>query len=250
MRCLHPDWVHNRLSVQGPEECVRAFAFAARGCGAVPWVLDYDQIEQEVVALLLQGDPGSRSIGLEGARRLARELRDWIRDGTDLVHAAVGVRHDCPLDLHSLIPVPWQILRLGPDHPAAIVWMWENWGTTWTLRRVEAVPIALPEQQALPQGQSLLRFSFWSADWSPWQAVQRLRQEWPKLDFRLTFRLAWADAVAEEASSRPSRRRSSRRISPAVPAEAVRKPRVAVARGDATRCGRRRAPAAARGLQP
>ncbi len=50
----------------------------------------------------------------------------------------VGVDRGCPFDLHTLVPVPWPILRLGPDHPSAIDWMWTHWGTTWHLRRVEA----------------------------------------------------------------------------------------------------------------
>lgn len=172
---------------------MRAFRFAARGCGAVNWVLDYDQIEQELVALLLQQPPERRSVGLEGAKMLAREFRDWIRDGTDLVHAAVGVRTDCPFDLHSLVPVPWPVLQLGPDDPKAIRWMWENWGTTWTLRRVEEVPITKDEKRTLPSGTSLARYRFWSADWSPWQAIKRLKGEWPALSFRLSFQVEWPE---------------------------------------------------------
>lgn len=193
MRCRHPDWVYNRLSISGPEQRVRAFRFAARGCGAVPWVLDYDQIEQELVALLLQQPPERRSVGLEGAKMLAREVRDWVRDGTDLVHSAVGVRTDCPFDLHSLVPVPWPVLQLGPDHPKAIQWMFSNWGTTWTLRRVEEVPLAREGKKALAPGQAQVRYRFWSADWSPWQAMAKLKEEWPALSFRLSFQVEWPE---------------------------------------------------------
>ncbi|MCW8085551.1 hypothetical protein [Sabulicella glaciei] len=43
-------------------------------------------------------------------------MRDWIWDGTDLVHSAVGIRIGCPLDWHSLVPVPWQVLRGDLGH--------------------------------------------------------------------------------------------------------------------------------------
>ncbi|WP_207539674.1 hypothetical protein [Sabulicella rubraurantiaca] len=180
---------------------MRAFRFAAQGCGAVPWVLDYDQIEQELVALLLQQPPERRSVGLEGAKMLAREVRDWIRNGTDLVHSAVGVRTDCPFDLHSLVPVPWEILRLGPDDPKSVEWMYANWGTTWTPRRVEEVPIARDEKRALPPGTSLARYRFWSADWSPWQALVQLKKEWPALRFQLSFQVEWPELRQKGATT-------------------------------------------------
>ncbi|MCW8088282.1 hypothetical protein [Sabulicella glaciei] len=190
---------------------MRAFRFAARGCGAVPWVLDYDQIEQELVALLLQQPPERRSVGLEGSKMLAREFRDWIRDGTDLVHSAVGVRTDCPFDLHSLVPIPWPVLQLGPDDPKAIRWMWENWGTTWTLRRVEEVPLVKEERKTLPPGQFLARYRFWSADWSPWQAIKKLRQEWPALRFRLSFQVEWPE-LRQDAG--PVKRKAAASLEP------------------------------------
>jgi hypothetical protein len=94
-----------------------------------------------------------------------------------------GVSTACAFDLHSLVTVPWDILRLGPDAPNAIEWMWENWGTTWTRRRVEEVDLAPGKRATLPEGEAILRYTFWSADWSPWQAVTRIRVDWPALRF-------------------------------------------------------------------
>lgn len=216
MRCDHTDWVHNQLTVTGPEERVRAFRSSARGCGAVPWVLDYDQMEEELVSLLLQEPPERRTIGLEAAKMIARQVRDFVQDGTEAVHAAVGVSTACSFDLHSLVPVPWRILRLGPDHPDAVAWLWANWGTTWTLRRVEERPVAPAEVAALPPGTAMTRYAFWSADWAPWQALRRIRADWPALAFRLR-------AAAEPPSPAAGRRR---RPAAPPPASAPRCPAV------------------------
>lgn len=116
---------------------------------------------------------------------VARQFRDFVQDGTEEVHAAAGVSTACPFDLHSLVPVPWKILRLGPDHPDAVDWLWANWGTTWTLRRVEELPIVPAEAAALPPGTAMARYSFWSADWAPWPALFKIREEWPALSVAL-----------------------------------------------------------------
>jgi hypothetical protein len=48
------------------------------------------------------------------------------------------------------------VLRLGPDDPAAIAWLWQSWGTTWALRGVEerpgdaAVAARRPRERAQP----------------------------------------------------------------------------------------------------
>ncbi|MCW8087359.1 hypothetical protein [Sabulicella glaciei] len=154
------------------------------------------------MALLLQQPPERRSMGLEGARILAREMRDWIRDGTDLVHSAVGVRSDCSFDLHSLVPILWRVLQLGPDDPKSLAWMWENWGTTWTLRRVEEVPLAKAGKKMVALGQSLVRYRFWSADWSLYQPLEKLRGELPALSVRLSYQVEWPDLQQINEASR------------------------------------------------
>ena len=73
------------------------------------------------------------------ARVLAAELRE-----------AIAVHHQrvleqgaaCPFDLHRLLPVPDDVLRLGPDDPVSQRWLWEHWGTLWPLRHVRRIDAA------------------------------------------------------------------------------------------------------------
>ncbi len=45
MRLPDTVWLHHRLTIGGPVETAAAFAVAARGAGAIPWLLDPAQIE-------------------------------------------------------------------------------------------------------------------------------------------------------------------------------------------------------------
>ena len=76
------------------------------------------------------------------------------------------------------MPVPGDILRLGPDHPDALRWLWEHWGTTETLRHV-----ALAPDRAVPAAETVFRVSFWAADWTPWRALATVRARFPGLRF-------------------------------------------------------------------
>jgi hypothetical protein len=88
----------------------------------------------------------------------------------------------CPFDLHRLLPVPPALLRLGPEEPESRAWLWAHWGTTRALRHVRALPVKEDRRRArLAQW----RVEFWSADWSPWQALRRLWQAWPGLTLEL-----------------------------------------------------------------
>ena len=60
----------------------------------------------------------------------------------------------CPLDLHRLLPVP----KRG---------------------------------QQIKRAPGLLWLGFWSADWTPWRALQQLRARWPSL--RLEVRPLYDD---------------------------------------------------------
>ncbi|MCW8088402.1 hypothetical protein [Sabulicella glaciei] len=71
--------------------------------------------------------------------------------------------------------------------------MFANCGTTWTLRRVEEMPIAKDEKRTLSSGTSLTRYRFWSADWSPWQALKKLKREWLALRFKLSCQVEWPE---------------------------------------------------------
>ena len=54
--------------------------------------------------------------------------------------AWVGRSQAVPLDLHQVVPVPWEVLKLGPDAPGSMRWLWRHWATTWPQRRVERLP--------------------------------------------------------------------------------------------------------------
>lgn len=175
-----PEWIDNRLSVAGPAEMVVAFQAAAAGAGVVPWRHDDGAAEARWLGLLLAaaGPPGATGRAAE-ARHIAGELRAAWFDAVSTAAARVGHARDCPLDLHALLPVPAAVLALGPDDPAARRWLWENWGTTWPLRRVR-----LLEQRRQAKAARLV-YGFVSADWSPWQALLRLRARWPALQLEL-----------------------------------------------------------------
>jgi hypothetical protein len=111
---------------------------------------------------------------LQGAKIVARQVRDAFQEEHEEASAWVCRSQAVPFDLYALAPVPWEILRLGPDAPAAMRWMWEHWGTTWPLRRVERLPVKAGWQ-----------FGFWSADWTPWPVIAACRTRWPELRFDL-----------------------------------------------------------------
>ncbi|NPD66783.1 hypothetical protein HN018_25510 (plasmid) [Lichenicola cladoniae] len=51
---------------------------------------------------------------------MARQLCDAVTLRQESAAARVGHSFACPLDLHALVPVPQEILQLGPDHPEAL----------------------------------------------------------------------------------------------------------------------------------
>ena len=86
--------------------------------------------------------------------------------------------------IKSLVPVPADLLRLGPDDPAALAWLWAHWGTTQALRHVTSVSLAFPDDPAAPgPDETVFRVTFWSADWTPWAAVGAIGKAWPGLVF-------------------------------------------------------------------
>jgi hypothetical protein len=167
---VHTDWLRNRLTVSGPAGEVARFRKAARGTGAIPWHLDLDHEEARLLAPMAGQGPG--------ARALARELRDVIAARHDHVLARWAEPGTCPLDLHRLVPVPDAILQLGADAPAARHWLWTQWGTTQSLRQVRVLEDKTDRRL---RRSARVAYAFLSADWTPWQAVLRLRRDWPKL---------------------------------------------------------------------
>ncbi len=134
LRLPHTDWLFHRLTVTGPAAAVAAFRAAASGAGTIPWRLDLDSLEEDWFHLLV--NPAHRALSLAGARVLAGQLREAVEHRHAVAVARVGHSRACPFDLHALVPVPAAILHLGPDHPDALAWLWQHWGTTQALRHV------------------------------------------------------------------------------------------------------------------
>lgn len=197
----HPDWLYHRLVVTGPAKVVACFRAAASGSGTVPWRLDLDRVEEDMFLLLAAPPaPQRRSLSLHGARILAGQLREAVGERHGRAVARVGQSRACCFDLHALVPVPDAVLRLGPDHPNALLWLWEHWGTTEALRHVavQDTPARAPRHPASPPAgragepagvaagpDAAFRLTFWSADWTPWRALARLAADWPALRFRV-----------------------------------------------------------------
>jgi len=179
----HTDWLRNTLVVSGPTEEVARFTAAAAGAGVIPWVLDLAALEEEFLLPMAAPQDGTAAIGLAGAKLLARRLREAVALNHQRALSRLDTDRSCPLDLHRLLPVPTALLKLGPEEAASRDWLLAHWGTTRALRHVEVLPGRLDGRR---KKMAELRVGFWSADWSPWQAVLRLRRNWPALSFVLT----------------------------------------------------------------
>ncbi|MGI4975705.1 MAG: hypothetical protein ACRYG6_02055 [Janthinobacterium lividum] len=166
----HTDWLRHELAVSGPGAEVAAFQAAALGAAAIPWHLDLDAEEARLLAPMA-------THGAE-ARGLARALRQAVGAHHERVLNQVRRARACPLDLHRLVPVPDAILRLGPDDPASERWLRAHWGTLQALRHARVLD-AGEDRRRTRTARVVLEFH--AADWSPWQALLRLRQDWPRL---------------------------------------------------------------------
>ncbi len=165
-----PDWLRHRLTISGPAGSVAKFQETARGPGTIPWRLDLDHEEARLLAPMI-------TEGIE-ARLLARALRDAIEASHHKVLAGQG--RGCPFDLHRLVPVPESVLALGDDDPTATIWLRSHWGTTLPLRHVRILDRNADRRL---RRTARLVLEFWSADWTPWQAITRLRRDWSDLIF-------------------------------------------------------------------
>ncbi len=173
------DWLLNLLTVSGPAGEVARFRDVARGTGGVPWHLDLDQEEARLFAPMASAGPE--------ARMLARQLREVIAVRHDRLLARWRGPGLCPFDLHRLVPIPDGILQLGEDDPHAQDWLWAHWGTT----QLRAVRIREEGGDRRLRRKAEIVYEFRSADWTPWQAILRLRRDWPKLV--LTVRPSYDD---------------------------------------------------------
>ncbi len=185
--CLpSPEWLPHVLTVTGPLADLAVFRKAAVGPGVIPWATDYDRLEEDWINAMLTPPPSERGISVEGARILAGQVRERLEQQDQRIAEAAFADVGCPFDLHALVPVPRRILRLGPDDPASIAWLWENWTTTWALRGVQVIE---PDpSMALAEGHDAMRYWFWSADWAPWNALVALRSHWPSIRFLVSVR--------------------------------------------------------------
>jgi hypothetical protein len=200
----HTDWLHHRLIVFGPMADIATFRAAAAGAGTIPWHLDLDRLEEDWFHLLVSPRaPQQRSLSAEGARVFASQLRAAVSLRHELGVARVAQSRACPFDLHALAPVPAAVLRLGPDDPAALDWMWTHWGTTQALRHVTAdsshsdgdgqgVQTPISDDRTVGGDDTIFRVTFWSADWTPWRALAHIAARWPslQLDVRPTYEAA------------------------------------------------------------
>ena len=72
--------------------------------------------------------------------------------------------------------MPDSILRLGPDDPASLAWLRTHWGVVQPLRNVR---LKKEGQDRRLRRSARLDYEFWSADWTPWAAIQMARRRWP-----------------------------------------------------------------------
>ena len=182
-------WLYHHLTISGPSPGVAAFAAAARGSGVIPWELDAASVEENVFNLAVSQPLHRRSLTVEGCRILARQFRQRVEARQARAAALVGVSRACPFDLHTLLPVPAALLQLGPDHPQALAWLRQNWGTTDNLRQVVERPKPSIGRR-LPAGHSVIGYGFFTQEGSPVTAVRQLEARWPGLRLALKPRPA------------------------------------------------------------
>lgn len=201
----HTDWLRHLLTISGPAEPMARFRAAAAGPGIIPWMLDLTGMEEDWLLQLAAPADEKPAISLAGARILARRLREATAVNHANAMARAGTDRHCPFDLYRLVPVPPTILSLGPEAAAARAWLWSHWGTMRALRRVRGLP---GQEDARRTRTDRLDVEFWSADWSPWRALARLRRDWPALIFDL--RPQYQDAVVERTGTKGGPRKRPR----------------------------------------
>ena len=181
---LDPGWRYHHLTITGPAAQVEDFAVAARGAGVIPWRFDITGMEEEVFNLAASQPPHLRSLSIDGCRLLARQLRDRVEARAAKAVLLSETSKACPFDLHTLLPVPEAILRLGPSAAESVAWLEEHWGVSGRLHQVVARPDAKPGRR-LRKDEACLGFGFFAWAASPRTAVARIGAGWPDLRFVL-----------------------------------------------------------------
>ena len=189
MRLSNPDWLHHRLTISGPPEVLAAFKRAAAG-GCHPVALRFGTngggflSPARVVTCVGRSRAAATPVEHRWGPDFARQLREAVGHRHDFAVRAVGHSRACPFDLHALVPVPPAILALGPDEPEALAWLWEHWGTTEAPRHVADDGVAPAAGKAVREAKpDRWHLKFWSADWTPWRALNHLGLQWPALRF-------------------------------------------------------------------
>jgi hypothetical protein len=180
----HPDWLRHELVVTGAAAAIAEFRQAASGPGGIPWTYsDLDGEADDRVLALINPPDGSQGLRPGAARILARELREAEFQHQNKVRAQAGCRL-CPFDLHALIPIPSDLLDLGPDDQKSLAWLRAHWGVVQALRQVAWVPAGCKK---LRGKWAQVTIEFWSADWTPWPAIVAIRQRFKSLIFTVTL---------------------------------------------------------------
>jgi hypothetical protein len=174
-------WWH--VVVHGPAEEVTAFAAAAQGPGAIPWPYDGAMLEEEVFLYAI-GGAGPRSLSIAECRVQARQFRDAVEARQVQTIRSPESGRRCPFDLHSLLPIPTSILRLGIRNPQAEAWLTENWGVIDQPRQAVILETRTAGKR-LPRGHESQVYGFFTEGAAPEPAVIALRQRWDRLAFRL-----------------------------------------------------------------
>lgn len=194
LRLPHADWLQHRLTISGPEAKVAAFRQVAAGAGIVPWQLDVDALAEDWFLLLAAPPaPQQRTLSLAGARVLAGPLHEVVaarqaaacapraqpRLSVRSARAAAGARRHPASRPRSPGGACLALAALGHHRGAA------------PCRRGRRRRSAAPGG-----GETVFRVDFWSADWTPWRALLRLREVWPAL--RFDIRPSYDAAGAED----------------------------------------------------
>lgn len=183
-----PDWLYHHLTISGPAGEVADFAAQARGAGVIPWRLDFARLEEDVFNLAVAQPAAQRHLPVAGCRILARQFRQRVEAHHAKAVGQIGYSRACPLDLHAVLPIPQEILALGPTDPAALAWLAEHWGTTDRLRQVHERAKPRPGRR-LSVGHAVVGYGFFTLGDTPDGAIARLSARWPALRFALRRRL-------------------------------------------------------------
>ena len=105
-----PSWVRHTSSL---------LRSAARGSGVIPWDRDFEILEDDLFLLLVQRHDREAALGPTSAHALARRIRTLAEQADQRARQDRASARSVAFDLHALLPVPSDILRLGPEHPQA-----------------------------------------------------------------------------------------------------------------------------------